>query len=76
MPRPRRPQRRRQQARPRRPARAAAQPWRRRGTATELEISGQQLPVTAKRPTVRVTKERGFNVQTRETGPRRRKVVV
>lgn len=46
------------------------------GVASRLELRSQQVPITQRRPTVKVSKEQGFNVRTRKIGPKGKKIII
>lgn len=47
-----------------------------RGIATNAIIKGQTIGVTAQRPIINITKERGANVRVRTVGPKRKTIYV
>ncbi len=61
---------------PKRPAAKGKPKFAPRGVASRLELQSQQVPITQRRPTVKVSKEQGFNVRTRKIGPKGKKIII
>lgn len=51
-------------------------PWVNRGVATALDVRGQRLPMNVQRPSIDITRQRGFNVRVKQVGPKKRKIVI
>ena len=47
-----------------------------RGVASRLDLAGHEIPITQRRPKVRVSQEKGFNVYTRKIGPKGKKITI